>query len=43
MNLYYCRHCKKNVKRASVKKWIKSYCAKTGKTVRLVPARSVTT
>jgi len=32
---YHCKHCGQTVKRQSEKKWIKSYCEKTGKNVRL--------
>lgn len=32
---YRCKHCGKTVKRESVKRWITSYCAATGKVVRL--------
>lgn len=32
---YRCKHCKKIVDRDSKKKWIKSYCDETGKTVHL--------
>jgi len=35
LNNYRCCHCKKIVERNSNKKWIKSYCSKTGKDVRL--------
>lgn len=35
-NFYHCKHCGKTVLRQSEKKWIKSICDKTGKTVRLI-------
>ena len=35
MNKYKCNHCNKIVDRPSNKKWIKSLCGKTGKTVHL--------
>ena len=33
--LYRCVHCGKTVRRDSEKRWIKSYCDGTGRTVRL--------
>lgn len=33
--LYRCAHCKETVERDSTKKWVKSYCDKTGKNVHL--------
>lgn len=36
MNKYRCKHCNKTLKRDSNKKWIKSYCEKTGKDVHLI-------
>lgn len=36
MNKYRCKHCKKVVKRNSNKQWIRSYCDKTEKFVRLI-------
>lgn len=36
---YQCRHCGKVVMRESDKAWIKSLCEKTGKIVRLTPAK----
>jgi predicted nucleic acid-binding Zn-ribbon protein len=33
---YKCNHCGKIVERRSTKKWVLSYCAKTGKNVHLV-------
>jgi hypothetical protein len=33
---YKCNHCGKVVNRESNKKWIKSYCDETGKTIRLM-------
>ncbi len=33
---YHCKHCGKTVKRKPGKAWIKSYCDKTGKMVRLM-------
>ena len=35
MNKYRCVHCKDEVERESNKQWIKSYCEKAGKFVRL--------
>ncbi len=35
MNVYYCKHCKRYLKRDSSKKWIKSYCERSGKDVRI--------
>ena len=35
MNKYRCVHCNQIVERDSNKQWIKSYCEKTGKNVRL--------
>jgi ribosomal protein L37AE/L43A len=35
-NKYRCKHCGDIVIRNSEKKWIESYCAKTGKLVHLV-------
>jgi transposase-like protein len=32
---YHCKHCGKTVVRKSDKRWIKSICETTGKTVRL--------
>jgi len=34
-NKYRCVHCKQIVERESSKKWIPSYCDRTGKNVRL--------
>ena len=34
-NRYYCNHCGKIEERESNKKWIKSYCDKTGKDVHM--------
>ena len=36
MNKYRCCHCKKVVNRASEKRWVKSFCEATGRTVHLV-------
>jgi len=33
---YKCVHCGKTVERESLKKWIKSYCEETEKSVRLM-------
>ncbi len=33
---YHCKYCGKTVKRKSGKAWIKSYCDKTGRMVRLM-------
>lgn len=35
LNKYECPYCKTITERQSDKKWIKSYCEKTGKNVRL--------
>lgn len=35
-NAYQCKHCGKVVRRDSSRKWIKSYCDKTGKSVHLM-------
>ena len=35
LNKYRCKHCNQTVNRPSNKKWIKSLCGKTGKTVHL--------
>ena len=37
---YYCKHCGKTVRRDSEKAWIKSYCEKAGKEVRLMRLKS---
>lgn len=34
-NTYKCKHCGETVKRKSDKKWIESYCLKTGKNAHL--------
>ncbi len=36
MKKYRCKYCGKTVLRQSKKAWIKSYCALSGKTVRLI-------
>lgn len=36
MNTYKCKHCGQILKRASNKYWIKSFCEKQGKDVRLI-------
>lgn len=36
---YKCKHCCKVVWRESKKKWIKSYCSTTGRTVHLMRAK----
>jgi ribosomal protein L37AE/L43A len=36
MAKYYCKHCGKTLKRDSTKKWVKSYCSKSGKDVHLM-------
>ena len=36
MNLYQCRWCHKIFERDSNKKWIRSYCYKAGRYVRLI-------
>ena len=38
--MYYCNHCGKTVSRNTEKAWIKSYCEKTGKDVRLMRLKS---
>ena len=43
MNNYYCKYCKKTLKRKSDKKWIDSYCDFAGKTTRLVIKKSKST
>lgn len=35
MSFYICTHCLHIVRRDSKKKWVKSYCEVTGKTVHL--------
>ena len=32
---YRCNHCRKTVSRASRKRWLTSFCATTGRMVRL--------
>jgi len=41
MALYRCKHCKQVVERYSRKRWIKSFCAKTGKFTRLTRLRKL--
>lgn len=36
MSKYICKHCDRIIKRKSKKKWIKSFCQKSGKTVHLI-------
>lgn len=36
---YWCKHCKKEIKRNSTKGWIDSYCESTGKNVRLMKVK----
>lgn len=36
MNYYNCKHCNRTIQRDSIKQWIKSYCATTGKNTRLI-------
>lgn len=38
---YRCSKCFRLYKRESVKQWIKSYCAKTGKDARLIKEKNV--
>jgi len=35
MKSYECPACRRVIKRASTKKWAKSFCASTGRNVRL--------
>ena len=35
MNAYRCNHCGRTAERDSTKRWIKSYCERTGKMTRL--------
>lgn len=32
---YRCNHCKRIIMRESVKRWMKSFCDRTGKVTRL--------
>lgn len=34
-HLYHCKHCKQTVWRNETKRWITSFCERTGKTTRL--------
>jgi hypothetical protein len=38
--IYYCKHCKLFFGRNSNKKWIPSYCEKSGKNVHLTLTKS---
>jgi DNA-directed RNA polymerase subunit RPC12/RpoP len=39
MAAYRCAHCGQTVQRASTKRWIRSLCGTTGRTVHLMRVR----